>query len=303
MHNMTSGNYNVAVGAQALFSCTSGTSNISFGTTSLYSLTTGTSNVAIGVNAMGGTQLDASNIGLGPYSLHDLGLSGAGGGSNQGNIAIGASSGQQIQTGNGNIFIGFTSCYGATGVANNNTIIGNTAGQGLGAGGTTISFNTMIGAYSGKNLINGSSSNTWIGPIPGPAAVVGNTIAISEGQYFLLDCDLVTSNIWSFSGFGGAISGIHIYGLNNGSTTNPTPTNYERGILDWHKTSNVFRISSEAGGSGTVRLIAIDGFQKAGAPAAGDLPSGTYALINDTSGGQTWLCYNAAGTIRKVQLT
>jgi hypothetical protein len=40
-----------------------------------------------------------------------------------------------------------------------------------------------------------------------------------------------------------------------------------------------------------------------GAAAAGDLPSGTCALINDTSGGQTWLCYNAAGTIRKVQLT
>jgi hypothetical protein len=92
---------------------------------------------------------------------------------------------------------------------------------------------------------------------------------------------------------------LHIY---NVIDTLGTPTNWERAILDWNQTSNIFRIGSQAGGTGTVRLIAIDGFQKAGAPAAGDLPSGTCALINDTSGGQTWLAYNAAGTIRKVQL-
>ena len=94
--------------------------------------------------------------------------------------------------------------------------------------------------------------------------------------------------------------GLHIY---NTWDVNPAPTNYERAILDWNQTANIFRIGSQAGGTGTVRLIAIDGFQKAGAPAAADLPSGTCALINDTSGGQTWFCYNAAGTIRKVQLT
>jgi hypothetical protein len=95
-------------------------------------------------------------------------------------------------------------------------------------------------------------------------------------------------------------NGLHIYNYQDAAIST---ANYERAILDWNATSNVFRIASQKGGTGTVRLIAIDGFQKAGAPAAGDLPSGTMALINDTSGGATWLCYNAAGTIRKVQLT
>jgi hypothetical protein len=60
---------------------------------------------------------------------------------------------------------------------------------------------------------------------------------------------------------------------------------------------------AQKGGTGTARLIAIDGFQKAGAPAAGDLPSGTCAFIDDTTNNQTWLVFNKAGTIRKVQLT
>jgi hypothetical protein len=93
--------------------------------------------------------------------------------------------------------------------------------------------------------------------------------------------------------------GLHIY---NKSDYLPPLSNYERAILDWTTNINVFRIGTQAAGTGVVRIVAIDGFQKAGAPAAGDLPSGTCALINDTSGGQTWLAYNAAGTIRKVQL-
>ena len=74
---------------------------------------------------------------------------------------------------------------------------------------------------------------------------------------------------------------------------------------DWqHATHpNVFRIGTKAGGSGTKRLIAVEGFPKAGAPAAADVPPGYSAIIDDTSAGQTWLVFNKAGTIRKVQLT
>jgi hypothetical protein len=70
--------------------------------------------------------------------------------------------------------------------------------------------------------------------------------------------------------------------------------NYNDGtMMQWVSASN-------NGGAGSLLLM---GFQKAGAPASSDLPSGTMGLINDVSGGQTWLCYNSAGTIRKVQLT
>lgn len=80
-------------------------------------------------------------------------------------------------------------------------------------------------------------------------------------------------------------------------------SNYERGGIDWRATANTMRISSEAAGTGTVRIIAIDGFLKAGAAVAGDIPAGTWALVRDTSGSTTKLIYNNAGTLMSVALT
>jgi hypothetical protein len=41
------------------------------------------------------------------------------------------------------------------------------------------------------------------------------------------------------------------------NTWSSTGTNYERGVLDWQTTSNVFRIGTEAGGTGVARPIKI----------------------------------------------
>jgi len=67
---------------------------------------------------------------------------------------------------------------------------------------------------------------------------------------------------------------------------------------DW----DIVAFGGAAGGSGGVTNV-FNAIQKAGAPVAGDLAVGMWGVINDTSGNQTWLCYNAAGTLRKVQLT
>ena len=81
-------------------------------------------------------------------------------------------------------------------------------------------------------------------------------------------------------------------------------SNYSRMAIDTcFTTAGVHRFMSEAAGTGTQRIIAIDAFSKAGAPANTDLPSGTWALIDDTTNNQTWLVFNKGGTIRKVQLT
>jgi hypothetical protein len=140
----------------------------------------------------------------------------------------------------------------------------------------------------------------------GPASAINDIISISGGNdqtMSPLDCGYTTGTGWTWSftprnDRSAKPTGLHVYKVMDASP----PTNYERGCLDWNLTSNVFRLASQAGGTGTVRLIAIDGFAKAGAPAAGDLPSGSFALIDDTSGGNTWLVFNNAGTIRKVQL-
>lgn len=80
-------------------------------------------------------------------------------------------------------------------------------------------------------------------------------------------------------------------------------SNYERGGFDWAGTANTLRIRSEAAGTGTNRVIAIDGFAKAGAAVAADIPAGTWALVRDTSGSTTKLVYNNAGTLMTVALT
>lgn len=81
-------------------------------------------------------------------------------------------------------------------------------------------------------------------------------------------------------------------------------SNYEYLRMDAGKTTaNTHRIMSEAAGTGTVRIITIDGFDKAGAAAASDIPAGTWALIHDTSGATFKLCYNNAGALKTVALT
>lgn len=82
-------------------------------------------------------------------------------------------------------------------------------------------------------------------------------------------------------------------------------TNYERLSLDAGKTTaNVHRLMAEKGTvGGSLRPIAIDGYGKAGAMVAADIPAGTFALFKDTSGGGVVLGYNDGGTLMTVALT
>jgi hypothetical protein len=286
---LTTGNRNTAVGTNTLHSVTTGTNNFAFGTNALYTLTSGSSNVAVGLNALynsNGTQ----NTAMGQSALFGMGL--AGGGNDNTAIGFGAFSGAQF--GSGNIGIGTSSATTMTS-GSYNTFVGSTSGTNL-AGDNAR--NTFIGANSGANVTSALDA-TMLGCWGGTAAYYNQVVTIAAGLNLVQDFNWIATNRWSFQNATTPV-GLNVYNTFDGLFP---PTNYERGILDWNATANIFRLGTQAGGTGTVRLIAIDGFQKAGAPAAGDLPSGTFALVNDTSGGQTWLAYNAAGTIRKVQLT
>jgi hypothetical protein len=201
----------------------------------------------------------------------------------------------------GNVVIGDHAGYGVTGAISRNCLIGFSCVQNF-AGGFE---NTIIGgAFAGYNLTGTCSDNTIIGGWRGPSAAISNVVSISNGNYqnIGLDYNYQTAHVWSFSYdlTENSGTGVHIYNVEDAYP----PTNYERAILDWNTTANVFRIGYQSGGSGALsRLIAIDAFSKAGAPAAGDLPAGTCAFIDDTTNNQTWLVFNKAGTIRKVQLT
>jgi hypothetical protein len=297
-----SGYANFGTGDTSLSSLTTGFQNTAIGTQALHSMLSGHDNFAMGVNAMYWSQSDAYNTAIGANALVNLGQSGAGGGTNNGNVAIGNAALGQLTLAGGNVGIGFGTMSNIVSptTASNNVVIGNQAGSQLGAGGgASVNNNVMIGPSAGKNLTAGSSQNTFIGGYFGPAAAVADTIAISPGDaYTLLDWNVTSSVVWSMTG-ANSPNGLHIY---KSQDSIAGTTNYERVCLDWNITGNIARLASQAHGTGTVRLIAIDGFSKAGAPANTDLPSGTFALIDDTSGNQTWLAFNKAGTIRKVQL-
>jgi hypothetical protein len=310
LSSLTTGYSNMAIGGIRAggdwtgWRITTGYNNTAIGAGALSSLTTGYNNLAVGSSALSNSVTDAENVGIGAFALAGIGLSG---GTGTSNLALGSNVFQRLPGGTGNIGIGAIAGNGINSASSRNILIGFQSGQGM----TSCTYNTFVGDSTGFNLTGNNDRNTILGNFAGPSGSISDMIFICGGydrNIPALDCGYTRNLsyagwVWSFtvrdSLTGKAPAGINIY---NSMDASP-PTNYERAILDWNTTANVFRIGAQAGGTGVVRLVAIDGYQKAGAPAATDLPSGTMALINDTSGGATWLCYNAAGTVRKVQLT
>jgi hypothetical protein len=297
--SLTTGSSNVGLGGVGASSATAasistGTGNLAIGASALAACTSGNHNFAVGSNTLAASN-DSSCLALGNFALQILGAGGAGGGGNTNVFAIGTATFQNLSTGNTTMSLGPSAGQGLT-TSVGDVLIGPNAGANI----TAAANNTIIGTFAGSSLTGTCGQNTLIGRWAGPAASVSNIIGFSDGNSTLLqDWNYITASIWSHQKTTNPV-GIHIYNTLDSVTA---PTNYERAALSWLDTSNVFRIESQAAGTGVARLIAIDGFSKAGAPAAGGFPSGTWALINDTSGNQTWLAYNNAGTIRKVQLT
>jgi hypothetical protein len=300
--SVTSGNTNVAIGAAASGyatggKITSGSGNTALGAGALALNTTGVGNLAIGSYALFSSNGDGYNVAIGAQALANL----AGGGTGNDNVGLGRGALQAETTGTGSIAIGALT-GNAVGSSSYDIFIGYSAGQNVAS---SNGRNIFIGTNAGQS-VSSATYSTIIGPWNTSSslanAIIFSGYAESYSGFTALNCNWTfpsVRSVWSFTTRTTSPAGIHLY---NSMDTDP-PSNYERSILDWNPTANVFRVGTQAGGTGIIRLVAVDGFQKAGAPAAGDLPSGTMALINDTSGGQTWLCYNAAGTIRKVQLT
>jgi hypothetical protein len=339
LQSCTTGYQNICVGTGAMQYTTSDSYNIAMGYNAMRYMGTGGAgsggnqyNVCLGYGALANAEQGHDNLALGANSLSNI----VGGTSAFQNTIIGSSAANQLGVGGGsgissNTFIGYASGANIT-TGSSNTWIG--AGY---RGPATSLSNTVVfcdGSGGHHAFLDKGITDQWTWHFACDTAYAAPT---GLYVYSAQDAPGVANNyeraMFSFReppydplvigtqhGGTGSARGVWLTSATNnvsqqsGSSAqsfwiykttdgNSSPTNYERGILDWNLTSNVFRLASQAGGTGTVRLIAIDGFQKAGAPAAGDLPSGTMALINDTSGGQTWLVYNAAGTIRKVQLT
>lgn len=102
-------------------------------------------NVAVGYNALNNITNAANNAALGFYAL---------GNNNSGkeNVAVGHYAGANLTSGNNNTFVGYSA--GEKSLGSQNTYIGYEAGKG--GASSTGGYNTLVGAYAGKNILSGS---------------------------------------------------------------------------------------------------------------------------------------------------
>lgn len=152
---LSTGNFNVADGYQALFSNSTGISNTANGYDALLSNTTGGFNVADGANALQKNTNGGANVATGGFALH------------------------QNITGDGNTAAGFDALFNTTG--NKNIGIGIGAGQKLTTGDNNIDIgNEGVAAETNTIRIGtqGTQAGTFIAGISG-VAVSGSQVMVN----------------------------------------------------------------------------------------------------------------------------
>lgn len=158
--NFASGNFNTAVGDNALALNTTGRRNTAVGSQALYSNTTGYYNVAIGAYSLFTNISGQYNVAVGNQALQF--------GTGNSNVGIGNGAGTQIGAGSNNVAIGDSAL---TKEANKTIAIGTQAGQSyIGADSIAIGYqalsaptasgqyNTIIGSAAGGSLSTGASN-------------------------------------------------------------------------------------------------------------------------------------------------
>lgn len=193
---------------------------------------------------------------------------------------------------------------------------------------------TVLGTGSGtrvfhSNGLYNATANTYIATFTDLNAAAAAVLAKGSAIVVQMQDTETSGHIWDVSA--GVVAGIanwHLYDRTADRT--PFVSNLDNagsfqlrrgGTFAWSSDSNfadgaaadtgisrvapVSSVSTVAFGNGTAGdgSATILAKTKAGAPAASDVPAGTWALIRDTSGGTTKLYYNNAGVLMTVALT
>ena len=132
------GDFNTALGTEAMKAITSGAQNTAVGTAALTATTTGNYNTGVGTQALQRMTNGYSNVGVGEFALSGLTSGSA-------NVAIGKDSGMSITTGQNNIYLG----YG----------VGNTINESytIRIGTQNSQSSTYIAGISGVNTTGGTA--------------------------------------------------------------------------------------------------------------------------------------------------
>jgi len=151
--NSIFGDFNTAIGIDALTNNTTGNNNAAIAAGALFANTTGDSNTASGVNALRNNTTGISNTASGRNALFSN------------------------TTGSSNTANGRSALFNST-TGNNNTALGSSAGTDL----TTGASNTFLGRDTGRGITTGSNNTILGANVTGLAAGLANNIIIADGQ-------------------------------------------------------------------------------------------------------------------------
>lgn len=231
----TNGEYNVAVGNNALYSLTDGFANIALGYKSQYSNTTANYNTAVGYFALESSIVGNDNIAIGARALED---------STNGdfNTAVGTYSLSNNINGDYNVTLGAHSMSGSTG-GSRNTALGYYA-----LGFVTGNNNVALGYQAGNNLTTGAN-NILIGyDIDAASSTNSNTLNIGN-LIFGTGIDGVDANLSSGNIGIGTIAPASKFEVENSGTGDGV-------LIDQDGNGIALNIDSE---STTADIVNIDG--------------------------------------------
>lgn len=141
----TSGNENTALGSQSLNNNTTGYQNVAIGDEALRDTTTGYRNVAIGADALKDNETGINNVAIGYQALQNSLVDDL--------VAVGREALENNTTGEKNVAVGTKSLQNLTS-GDENTAVGYNALK----DNTSRSYNTAIGAYAMEDTTNGEKS-------------------------------------------------------------------------------------------------------------------------------------------------
>jgi hypothetical protein len=171
----TTANYNTAVGRLALTSNTTGTNNVGLGKNALLSNTTGGTNVAVGRNALDANTTASNNTAVGDSAL---GANTTG----HSNTAVGKNAMGTSTTATSNSAFGLNAGAGLT-TGTLNVHVGRDSGGGVTTGSSNVTLGYLAGNY-GTSVTTGGG-NVLIGPYTAP---IDGTASQAHGLGYNIDC-------------------------------------------------------------------------------------------------------------------
>jgi hypothetical protein len=210
--NVNTGNFNTAVGYQAMLNNTTGRDNVAFGLQAMLINTTGYENTALGRLTLAANTVGYANTAVGSRALRFNTASD--------NTAVGTEALFNNATGGSNTAVGvlslaantagFNSALGAFSMQSNTTGTGNAAvGNNALILNTTGSFNTAVGSLAGWTTANANanttgSRNTFLGYASGPGTTtqLTNATAIGANAVVNQSNSLVLGSISGLNGAG-----------------------------------------------------------------------------------------------------